>query len=89
MVSGMRYIQCGGDGMTMVSGSVPRKSSDNTTQIALRVPDAWLERCDALLSWISRPGINTTRTDIMRAALAHGLEALEQERAAESKPRKR
>jgi hypothetical protein len=73
----------------MVSGSVPRKPSENTTQIAIRVPDAWLDRCDVLIPWISRPGINMTRTDIMRAALARGLEALEQERAAESKPRKR
>ena len=72
--------------MTMVSESMPRKPSENTTQIALRVPDAWLERCDSLIPWITRPGINMTRTDIMRAALARGLDALESERSKEKKP---
>jgi len=58
---------------------MPRPPSDNSTQVAPRMPAAWIKRADALIPKIARPGINATRTDVMRAALARGLSALEDE----------
>jgi hypothetical protein len=64
---------------------MPRPPSENTTQIALRIPDDWIARADALIPWITRPGISATRTDVLRAAIARGLDALEADRREESK----
>ena len=65
----------------MYKGGVPRAPSGNDSAVAIRVPDAWLKRADDLRSFLaSRPGIELTRSDILRAALARGLEALEAER---------
>jgi hypothetical protein len=68
--------------MTMVQASMPRKPSENATQVAIRIPDAWLKRCDKLIPWLSRPGMGTTRTDAIRAAFAVGLDRLEEEQRA-------
>ena len=74
--------------MTMVAiKDVPRPKSDSV-QLAVRIPTPWLERLDALLPWLAQPGVATTRTDAIRAALAAGLDALEARRAAD-KPRGR
>jgi hypothetical protein len=70
--------------MTMVVRAVPRAKSDSV-QLAVRIPEPWLTRLDALVPWIARPGVATTRTDAIRAALARGLDALEAERVAETK----
>ena len=74
--------------MTMVGRDVPRAKTDSV-QLAVRIPEGWLARLDALVPWIARPGVATTRTDSIRAALARGLDALEAERAAESKKSKK
>ncbi len=66
--------------MTVVHGGMPRPASSNDTQIAIRLPNDWLERADALVPFVSRPGIAITRSDVLRAALAKGLDALEKER---------
>jgi len=50
-------------------------SSD--TQVAIRVPREWLDRASHLVPGLSRPGIEVTRSDVLRAALAKGLDALE------------
>ena len=63
----------------MIYTPMPRAPTENSIQIAVRVPPAWLERADALAPTIARPGIAATRTDVLRAALARGLDALEQE----------
>ena len=55
---------------------VPRPKTD-TLQLAVRIPRAWLSRLDALVPKIAQPGVQTTRTDAIRAALARGLYALE------------
>jgi len=65
--------------MNRVTDPVARPPSDNSTQIAIRIPDAWLERADALRPKLGEPGFSVTRTDIVRAALARGLVALEAE----------
>lgn len=73
------------------AGSVPRPSSGNDSATALRLPDAWLRRAEALRDFLGSklgPGGEVTRSDVLRAALARGLEALEAERDA-PKPRKR
>lgn len=63
--------------MTMVAmRSVPRPKTD-TLQLAVRIPRAWLGRLDALIPKIAQAGVQTTRTDAIRAALAKGLDALE------------
>jgi hypothetical protein len=55
---------------------VPRAKTDSF-QLAVRIPRAWLGRLDALVEKIAQPGVATTRTDAIRAALAAGLDALE------------
>ena len=63
--------------MNVLQKDMPRKPSENTSQVALRLPEAWLERCDALAPALSIPGISATRTDVLRAAIARGLDELE------------
>lgn len=66
--------------MNAVLGGVPRPPSANDTSIAIRLPEAWLRRADALIESLSTPGITVTRSDVLRAALAHGFEVLEARR---------
>jgi hypothetical protein len=73
--------------MSMVARAVPRPPSEST-QIAIRLLDAWLERAEALVPWIARPGVSATKTDVLRAAIAKGLDALEAERRAEGPPKR-
>jgi hypothetical protein len=63
--------------MSVIHKDMPRKPSENTSQVALRLPEAWLDRCDALAPALSIPGITATRTDVLRAAIARGLDELE------------
>ena len=55
---------------------MPRPPSD-AVQIAIRVPQEWLARADKLIPSVARPGVQATRTDVFRAAIASGLSALE------------
>jgi hypothetical protein len=65
----------------------PKPLSENTTQVAFKIPDEWLDRAEVLAAALSRPGISTvTKTEILRAALGRGLDVLEEETP---KPRKR
>jgi len=59
--------------------SMARPTSDNVFQVAFKVPETWINRADKTAGLMSRPGITTTRTDVLRAALIRGLEALEAE----------
>jgi hypothetical protein len=73
------------------AGGVPRPSTGNDSSVALRLPEAWLARAEALRDFLASklgPGGELTRSDVLRAALARGLEALEAERAAVRKPTK-
>jgi hypothetical protein len=69
---------------------VPRPKTD-TLQLAVRIPRAWLARLDALIPRIAQAGVQTTRTDAIRAALAKVLDALEAQFGDEPshKPRRR
>lgn len=65
-----------------IPAPMPRPPSDSS-QVAIRLLNAWLRRADALIPYLARPGIAVTRTDVLRAAIAKGLDAFE----AETKPR--
>lgn len=82
MHNGMRY---GSKTMSgMASGSVadmPRPPSD-AKQIAIRVPAAWLREADEIAKLLSRPGIDASRTDAFRAAIAKGFEVIRAEHTA-------
>jgi hypothetical protein len=61
--------------------TMPRPASDNTFQVAFKVPETWIDTADKIAALMSRPGITTTRTDALRAALIRGLDSLEAELA--------
>lgn len=61
-----------------VEGGVPRPPS-TAVQIAIRLPAEWLAEADALAIVMARPGFSTTRSDVLRAAIAKGLEVLRAE----------
>lgn len=80
--------------MQVVEGGVPRPKSGNDEQVALRLPKAWTERADKLRERgvVAETGVGVTRLDVLRAAIARGLEALEAEADKPSprpRPRKR
>jgi hypothetical protein len=54
--------------------------SKPTEQITFRLPSAWLGRADALTGHLGYPGNPATRTDVLRAAIARGLKAYENEK---------
>lgn len=71
----------------MSNTSMARPPSENTTQVAFKIPDEWIERAEKLAHALSRPGISiVTKTEILRAAMGRGLEVLEEETPA-PKPR--
>jgi hypothetical protein len=75
--------------MVGVEKSVPRKAGPNDGSVVLRLPEAWLARADALVGHLaaqSPAGVELTRSDALRAALAAGLEVLERQTA---KPRRK
>ena len=66
--------------------TVAKPPSDNDTPVGFKIPGPWLERADKLASALSRSGPSVTRTAVLRAALARGLDVLEEETP---RPRKR
>ncbi len=54
---------------------MPRPKTD-TVQITVRVPTAWIRDADALSKGLCLPGMNISRTDVFRMAIAQGLIAL-------------
>jgi hypothetical protein len=63
-------------------------------QISVRIPTSWLADADELAVVLARPGFTTTRSDILRAAIAKGLEVLRRDAGAttpqaSSPPRRR
>lgn len=66
--------------------NVPRPKSENDTAINFRLPGAWLDDAQALVSSLSPPGASLTRQDVLRMALRRGLDEFAREVA---KPRRR
>jgi hypothetical protein len=69
----------------VILGHVPRPKSDLDSQVTIVLPGEWLEQAEELARARSRPGLNVTRSDVLRMALRQGLDAL----AAEGKAEKR
>lgn len=63
---------------------MPRPSRDYE-QISLRIPTAWLKDAEEIAKLISRPGIEATRADALRHAIARGFEVLKAEAKAAKK----
>jgi hypothetical protein len=55
------------------------KETSSTTQISVRVDDDWIDDIDMIAELLSRPGIDVTRADAMRAILARGVQELMRE----------
>ncbi len=72
----------------VVSSTSMKQRKKEPIQIGIRVPPEWLEDAERLALALSRPGLEVTRTEAFRAALARGLEAMLAEAAAE-KPKKK
>ena len=66
--------------MKISKGDTVSDKQESHTQIAIRVPDSWLERIDKIAEQASRPGVRITRTGALRDALYRGIEAIEAER---------
>ena len=58
----------------------PTKGRTPGVQTAVRLDPELLARLDAVATKLSRPGLDVTRADAIRIALATGLQAIEKER---------
>ena len=56
--------------------TMPRPQSENTFQVAFKIPQSWIDMADEIAEAMSQPGLTITRTDALRAALARGLESM-------------
>lgn len=65
----------------------PREPAD-TSPISLRIPNAWFAELDELGVRMSRPGIELGRSDVIRAAIARGIQELMTETQPETRDRK-
>lgn len=63
---------------------MPRPPS-NSVQIAIRVPAEWLAEADEIAKIVSRPGLEASRTDAFRAAIARGFQAIRDDAAVTTK----
>lgn len=70
----------------VVASERMKQRKKEPVQIGIRVPPEWLDDAERLAAALSRPGLEVTRTEAFRAALARGLESLLAETA--SKPKK-
>lgn len=64
---------------------MPRPQSENTFQIAFKVPEAWLTEADEIAAGLSSEGLTATRTEALRAALRRGLTEMHAEYATRKK----
>jgi len=56
---------------------MPRKKTDNTSQLNVRVAPKDVERLDNLVDAISNSTLPTNRSEVLRAAVREGLAVLE------------
>jgi hypothetical protein len=70
----------------VVTSKVMKQRKKEPVQIGIRIPPEWLDDAERLAAALSRPGLDVTRTEAFRAALARGLESLLAETA--NKPKK-
>lgn len=58
---------------------MPKEVTGGTTQLTVRLNNDWLPRLDVAAAQLSRPGLELTRADVIRVAVARGLEAIERD----------
>jgi hypothetical protein len=68
--------------------TMPRSPSENTFQVAFKIPEEWVKMADELAGFMSMPGVQMTRTDALRAALSVGLRRLHENYAKAERPEK-
>lgn len=68
-----------------VQGDVPRPPS-SAIQISMRIPAEWLAEAAQLATALQRPGFTCTRSDVLRNAIARGLEAIRADVEAAARP---
>lgn len=73
----------------VASRNVGRTKTENTEQLVVRVPKALRDRLEALIPHLAQPGVSITMTDVVRAALMRGVDALEASHAPSKPARKR
>ena len=69
------------------AAEMPRPPA-NTVQIGLRVPEAWLEEIDEIAKYLSKPGMEASRTDAFRHAIRVGIDASKADRNATKRSKK-
>lgn len=74
--------------MPVIQGAVGRPKSENDVHVAVRLPQDTLDRADELRGELLA-GVTVTRSDVLRAAIAAGLEVLEEKHGKGKKRRKR
>jgi hypothetical protein len=93
----MHYVLLEGDRMTEIAfrtrrpgrtgvrrrEPVGRPKTANTEQLVVRVPPELRRRLEALVPRLAPAGVSITVTDVVRAALLRGVEALEAANPAE------
>jgi hypothetical protein len=67
--------------MNVVREDVGRPATGNDEQIALRISKEDVARAARLQGVLAPPGVAVNRSDVLRAALRRGLEALEADHA--------
>lgn len=76
------------EGRGAIQRGMPRPPS-TMVQTPLRIPSEWIAEADELAKLMARPGFSSTRSEVLRAAIAKGLTVLRAELADEKKPTKR
>ena len=59
---------------------MPRSASENTFQVAFKIPEEWIERATKIAERRSRSGLVVTRAQVLRLALQLGLAVVEKKR---------
>lgn len=59
----------------------PKEASDRTEQVTFKVIPEWIERAEKIAKSLSAPPAitETTKTEVLRAALGRGLDVIEEE----------
>lgn len=55
------------------------KEKERTVQTAVRMPESWISRLDAIGARLGETGLDVSQAAVIRVALARGIAALEAE----------
>ena len=72
-------IRCYVQGWATIMRKVPRSKGPNDTPLSVNIPGGWVEEVERLVETMARPGMDVTRSDVVRMALRRGLDALKAE----------